>query len=51
MDNNLDAVEVKQEFCKKCGGITRLLVDQREIDWKEALSRFPVAPDAWCICG
>ena len=51
VDNNLDPVEVKQELCKECGGITRMLVDQREIGWKEALLRLPVAPDAWCICG
>lgn len=51
MDNNLDQLEVKQEFCKKCGGIARVLVGNREIGWKESMLRLIIGAHAWCICG
>ncbi len=36
--------------CRDCGGVETAFDGKREIDWREAMTRFQVAPDAWCIC-
>ena len=41
---------LNQVFCHHCGGIKKMIVGEKEIDWKEALTKYEVAPDAWCIC-
>ena len=51
MNNVIETSEVKQELCKECGGIKKVLADNREIKWTEATTHFEIAPDAWCICG
>lgn len=41
---------LKQTTCQRCGGLTTVTIDGKEVDWQTALVKAYVAPDAWCIC-
>ena len=50
MELRVDLEAVQQILCKQCGGIESMYYKNKEVDWDEALVKFTVAVDAWCIC-